>query len=81
MIGNLVSMSILSGYKNVLKRGYFKEFIATMVHCAVVTSVVIVFLYMVKMGGMQSKIQIFGTAVVYVLLSYILRQIRKKYQN
>lgn len=81
LVGNLFSVGLHEAYKNVLRRGYFKEFVATGIHTLTVTVFVIVVLYMMKRGSEQSRIQIFATALLYTGISYVFRLGRKKYVN
>lgn len=76
---NLFCVGVHQSYKNVLKRGYAKEFAATALHVLMITGYVIVILYALKRGTDQSRLQIFCTAIAYVLLSYLLRLDRKRY--
>lgn len=78
-IGYIASVLLLDGYKNVLKRGYAKELVSTLFHTGLTTMFVIVGLYTVKLGGSQSRMQIFMSFAVYVVLSYIARILRKHF--
>lgn len=78
-IGNIFSVLLLENYKDIRQRGCWKEFFATFSHVALTTASVIVGLYMMKLGGAQSRLQIFITACVYVVMSFGFRLVYKRY--
>lgn len=60
----------LNTLKNVLKRGYLVEFIATIKHVAIVELVAVLYLFSVKDAGDFSRITFFLMALFYGLLTY-----------
>ncbi len=75
---NVVVMFFVETFKNVLKRGYYKEFVATMKHCLYVIASCILCLYLVKGAEQYSRLIVVGTFVSYVMLSLITRILWKK---
>ena len=69
----------LNTLKNVLKRGYLVEFIATIKHVAVVGLVAVLYLFSVKDAGDFSRITFFLMALFYGLLTYGIRILWKKH--
>lgn len=69
----------LNTLKNVLKRGYLIEFIATLKHVAVVELVAVLYLFSVKDAEDFSRITFFLMGLFYVLLTYGVRLLWKKH--
>ena len=69
----------LNTLKNVLKRGYLVEFIATIKHVAIVGLVAVLYLFSVKDAGNFSRITFFLMALFYGLLTYGTRLLWKKH--
>ena len=69
-----VAVIIYNGtMSNVLRRGYYKELVATIKHVCIVEMVVAFYLFSIK-GSMQySRIIIYMLAVYYVLIAYLVR--------
>ena len=64
--------------KNVLKRGFYKELLATVKHVFLVTVVVSVFLFSLQKAQDYSRITYYLTALCYLLISYVIRLVWKK---
>lgn len=62
-----------NNFKNVLRRGIFKEMTATFKQAAIVTLLGIGYLFLMKTGGGFSRTIMFLTGGFYFLLSYMLR--------
>ncbi|WP_455720060.1 sugar transferase [Agathobacter sp.] len=75
---NIVVMFFVETFKNVLKRGYYKEFVATIKHCLYVVAACIFCLYLVKGAEQYSRLIVVSTFVIYAVLSFITRIIWKK---
>ena len=71
----------LNTLKNVLKRGYLVEFIATIKHVAIVELVAVLYLFSVKDAGNFSRITFFLMALFYGLLTYGTRLLWKKQET
>lgn len=69
----------LNTLKNVLKRGYLIEFIATVKHVAIVELVAVLYLFSVKDAEDFSRITFFLMGLCYVLLTYAVRILWKKH--
>lgn len=65
--------------KNVLKRGYYIEFVQTVKHTALVTAVVSVYMFSVQAGADYSRITFYLMAVYYTGISYLIRLAWKVY--
>lgn len=76
---DLVGSYIFNTFKNVLKRGYYLEAAATMKHVALVTAVLILYLFSTKKSTEYSRIFIFSIFGIYTILTYVVRIIWKHY--
>ena len=65
--------------KNVLKRGFYKEMAQTVRHAFYVTALVALYMFSVQAGKDYSRIMFFLLSVYYVLLSYGVRLVWKKF--
>lgn len=65
-------------YKDILKRGYYKEFKGTLRDCLYVMLVVVLYLFGTQTGQIISRIVIFLTTVLFVIFTYSFRLVRKK---
>lgn len=59
--------------KNVLKRGYFKEFSATFKQTIMVIALLALYLFLMKMGTTYSRMILTYTAILYLISSYVTR--------
>lgn len=69
---------VSDAFKNVLKRGYLDEFIATCKHVALVEIITTFFLFTTQMGEIYSRASYYIMIPVYVLIAYIGRVVLKK---
>ncbi len=73
-------VAILFGtFKNALRRGYYRELVATVEHVALVELILSFYMFTIKRGGYYSRMIIFTSAFLYLVLSYITRCLWKKY--
>lgn len=70
---------VFNTFKNVLKRGFYKELAMTIKHIFGVEAMVIIYLFTVKKSITYSRIVIYLTAVLYVCVGYFIRNIWKKH--
>ncbi len=73
----IISTIFGNNFKNVLHRGIFKEFEATIKQVAIVTSFGIFYLFLVKSSSAFSRVTMLMLGVFYLLFSYIFRLIWK----
>ena len=69
---------VSDAFKNVLKRGYLDEFIATCKHVALVEIITTFFLFTTQMGEIYSRMSYYIMIPIYILVSYIGRVVLKK---
>lgn len=75
----LMAASMGENFKNVLKRGLYKEFTATLKQAVLVTLITTFFLFMVQNGNSYSRFTLVMTGVFYCLLSYSARLLWKRW--
>ena len=78
VVFDLLIMLIASTMHNVLKRGYFKELTATIRQDLLVFSAVSIYLFTVKDGDLVSRIVLWLTLLLHIIVSYCIRIIWKK---
>lgn len=66
-----------NSYKNVLKRGYLKEFQSLLRQTVILISVITFFLFAIKEGATYSRIVVLLTGVFYLVLGFCSRLILK----
>ena len=66
-------------FKNVLKRGYYQEFIKTFYHVVLVILLATFYLFIVKEGAQYSRATMLLTSVLYASIGYLTRILRKQY--
>lgn len=65
--------------KNVLKRGYYKEFSMTVKHTCLVELLIIFYLFSIQSGEQYSRTTLIMLGVIYALLTYPVRVLWKLY--
>ncbi|MCM1187238.1 MAG: exopolysaccharide biosynthesis polyprenyl glycosylphosphotransferase [Lachnoclostridium sp.] len=79
LLADAVACFLFNSFKNVLKRGYYREFAATIKHVCLVVGIVIVYLFTIQKSISYSRIVIYLMAVLYVCLGYFPRIFWKKH--
>ena len=69
---------VSDSFKNVLKRGYFDEFIATCKHVVLVELVATFYLFTTQMGSLYSRISYYIMVPVYIVIAYTARLFWKR---
>ena len=67
----------LNTMHNVLKRGYFLELVETLKNCLAVFAFAVVFMYAFKVSEDYSRILLFVTLILHVIMSYVTRVLWK----
>lgn len=76
---DIVLLLALNTLKNVLKRGYLKEFTATVKHVSLLALVSVLYLFSVKDAGDFSRMTFFLMAFLYLFISYGVRILWKRH--
>lgn len=75
----VILVFLTENFKSVLKRGYYKEFVATAKQAALVTLASTFYLFLVQEGQGYSRMSLLLTGGFYFLLSYVVRLLWKKF--
>ena len=67
-----------SSFKNVLKRGKYREFRATFKHAAIVAVCMVMYLFMIHSANEYSRASFIILFVIYIPLTYVVRMIYKR---
>ena len=76
---DLITMIMFNTMHNVLKRGLFQEFAKTVKHVLVVYGFLTITLFAYKFSSIYSRVTISLSALLFLLISYLIRLIWKKY--
>ena len=76
-LADLVVIFTAGTMKSVLKRGHYKEFVATLKQSALVGVLAIIYLFVIQEGQSFSRLILFTTVIIYLFLSYGVREIWK----
>lgn len=79
MTEDLILFSMFDTFDNVLKRGYYREFVITVKHVLQTVLLEVVYLFMLHNGEPYSRIIICTSAVLYLIFTYTTRVCWKKY--
>ena len=62
---------------NVMRRGFYKEFMATFKHAFIVFAITAIYMFAVQSGDAYSRIAVFLAFLLYILISYAFRLLWK----
>lgn len=77
-IANISVIFMFSSFKNVLKRGYYREFLETTKQVVILQLLVLLYLFTIKSSYEYSRFVLYTMAILHLLISYVLRLIRKR---
>lgn len=60
-------------YSGILRRGYFKEFVAVFKHVTYIIATMLVYLFFVKQSSTYSRVIFISMWGIYIVLSYVTR--------
>lgn len=74
---DLMVLLLFGTLKGVLKRGHYKEFVKTFNHVLIVGLLVVLYLFTIQKGIMFSRFVLFLAIGIYLVLTYIVREVWK----
>lgn len=77
-LANVVILFFYETFHGVLRRGYYKEFAVTVKHTVLIELFAVMYLFTLKEGELYSRSSLYLMGLLYVLLTYAVRLIRKK---
>lgn len=78
-LADLIVMMAYGTMKGVLKKGYYRDFIITVSHCATVGALAVLYLFMLQQGPNFSRLTLILTVAFYIVLTYSVRELWKKF--
>jgi exopolysaccharide biosynthesis polyprenyl glycosylphosphotransferase len=78
LLVDFVVAILFNSFKNVLKRGRYREFIAVIKHVMLVEGVTLFYLFSTQRGDIYSRISFYMMIPLYILFSYIGRLLWKR---
>lgn len=77
-LADVVVLFFFETLKSVLKRGWYKEFAATVKHVALVELLCVLYLFTVQEGDQYSRTALYLMGALYVIIGYAVRVVWKK---
>ena len=77
-LADLVVIFVYGTMSGVLKRGHYRNFVVTLNHSVMVGALAILYLFLLQQGQNFSRLTLVLTVVIYLLLTYLARELWKK---
>lgn len=77
-LADLIVIFAYGTMKSVLKRGYYRDFVVTVKHSIMIGALVILYLFLLQQGQAFSRLTLILTVVIYLVLTYVVRELWKK---
>lgn len=77
-LADLIVIFAYGTMKNVLKRGYYRDFVVTVKHSIMIGALAILYLFLLQQGQAFSRLTLILTVVIYLVLTYVVRELWKK---
>lgn len=78
-LADLIIIIVMETFKNVLKRGYYQEFLKTVQNTFFLLVSATLYLFTLKEGANYSRYSLYSMAAIYALLSYVAHIVWKKH--
>ena len=73
-IFDLVVLLAMGTLKNVLKRGFYKDFLVTVQHGVSLAAFILLYLFLLQEGHLYSRLALILNIGIYILLTYVVRE-------
>ena len=77
-LADLVMIFAYGTMKSVLKRGYYRDFVVTLNHAIMVGALAVLYLFLLQEGQDFSRLTLMLTIIIYLVMTYIVRELWKK---
>ena len=77
-LADLIVIFAYGTMKSVLKRGYYRDFVVTVKHSIMIGALAILYLFLLQQGQAFSRLTLILTVVIYLVLTYVVRELWKK---
>ena len=61
-----------------MKKGYYRNFVSTVQHAAIVFALSVLYLFLSKEGQLYSRLSLVITFILYIFITYAVRELRKR---
>ena len=78
-LADLIVFVSFGTLKGILKRGYYKDFSTTVKHSIMVGELAILYPFLLHEGQLYSRLALMLTVIIYILITYIVRELWKKH--
>lgn len=79
VLADAIVIFSLDTLKSVLRRGHYKGFLITVRHGIIVGALAVIYLFLIQEGGSYSRMALMSMIPLYIFLTYIFREIWKKF--
>lgn len=77
-LADLLVIFFMGSMKNVLKRGHYREFVVTLRHGLIVGALVMLYMFASQEGQYYSRLAFFLFIGMYIIITYVVRELWKK---
>lgn len=77
-LADVVVVFSFNSFSGVLKKGYYRNFVSTVQHSAIVFALSVLYLFLSKEGQLYSRLSLVITFVLYIFITYAVRELRKR---
>ena len=77
-LADLIVIFAYGTMKSVLKRGYYRDFVVTVKHSIMIGALAILYLFLLQQEQAFSRLTLILTVVIYLVLTYVVRELWKK---
>ena len=77
-LADVVVVFFFDSFSGVLKKGYYRNFVSTVQHAAIVFALSVLYLFLSKEGQLYSRLSLVITFVLYIFITYAVRELRKR---
>ena len=77
-LADVVVVFFFDSFSGVLKKGYYRNFVTTVQHAAIVFSLSVLYLFLSKEGQLYSRLSLVITFILYIFITYAVRELRKR---
>ena len=78
-LADLIVLVSFGTLKGILKSGYYKDFSTTVQHSIIVGALAILYLFLLQEGQLYSRLALMLTVIIYILITYVVRELWKRY--
>ena len=77
-LADVVVVFFFDSFSGVLKKGYYRNFVSTVQHAAIVFALSVLYLFLSKEGQLYSRLSLVITFILYIFITYAVRELRKR---